>query len=97
MSMCIHTHMHTHTHIRDLGDFKKEEWPMHTEQQRAAIVEAMTGHHTPPKGTLTYGIVSSPILNFPLKRVIPCNMHCVMAILCKLVHCTMHMLDNTQH
>ena len=35
-------------------------------------------------------VIGSPILNTPLERVIPCNMHCVMAILHKLVCCTTH-------
>jgi hypothetical protein len=60
---------------------------MHTEEERAAITAAVVEGTARDKDM--YGIIAKPILAFALKKVIPCNMHCIMAILHKLV-CTLH-------
>jgi hypothetical protein len=73
-----------HTHVNSkLGDFNIEHWPIHSEKKQRKNATRVTEHRA--RGRDTYGIQVNLILNFPLKSTIPCNMHCIMAILHKLV------------
>lgn len=69
---------------RKLGDFNESKWPMHTEAARADLYKQVMEKNG--QGRETYGIVSPPILSLPLLSIIPCNLHCIMAIMKKLVH-----------
>src|SRR3989344_4371557 len=55
---------------------------MHTQKARQKLVKKIENGEEEKS---TYGIISTPILDFPVKQVVPCNMHCLMAILRKLV------------
>lgn len=55
---------------------------MHTRAERQEIVTKINNHE---KTDNKFGIIAEPILDFPLGQVIPCNMHCVMGIMKKLV------------
>lgn len=83
------TQMHLLTFVfSDIHDFSVPSWPFHSEEQRAKWAEEVMQKQG--KGRRTYaknhcGVVGSPLFALPLKQIIPCNMHAVMAILKKLV------------
>lgn len=56
---------------------------MHMEEARERMYMWVRGWKTWAKDT--YGVTSQLLLGFLLSHVILCNLHCIMAILCKLV------------
>ncbi len=67
---------------RQLGNFQKKGWKMHTQKAQQKLVKKIENGEEEKS---MYSIISTPILDFPVKQVVSCNMHCLMAILCKLV------------
>lgn len=57
---------------------------MHTEESRADLYKQVKEKRN-TQGRDMYGIITEPILSLLLLSIIPCNLHCLMAIMWKLV------------
>ncbi len=74
--------------VSELHDFSKTEWLFHSEADRqkwATEVARRRGRGKHAYGKEHCGVIAPPIFELPLKHIIPCNMHALMAILKKLV------------
>lgn len=68
---------------RQLDKFKIHDWPMHKEEIRVDRYKRLKERNS--RRVDMYGIIAEPIVQLPLLNIIPCNLHCIMAILRKLV------------
>jgi hypothetical protein len=56
---------------------------MHSDEIRADQYQCM--REKTVKGEDMYRVIAEPILHLPLISIIPCNLHCIMAVMRKLV------------
>lgn len=71
----------------NIADFTREHWPFRDKVEWEAQLTDLDGKSDRTRASYAsenWGVRERPVLNFPVTHVIPCMLHCVMAVVQKL-------------
>lgn len=80
-----------HVCEKDIGDFSIPCWPFRNRQRWKEIIEEikqLSEATAKANGRRNGGVIGEPVFDFDLEHIIPCMLHCIMAVIKKLLRLT---------